>query len=462
MAGIERDRQVGVGDSLTVDGGEQLVDVRAAGALHALALARLVPRLRLVAVREQAILDALERVARQFDAVAADELDAVVRGWIVTRGNHHDGNPLPFGVRLRSGRGGDAESVYVAADGGQSAGGGVGEHPPGAAGVACNGDRLGTERGAGGLGDATDERRRDGFPDDAANPTRPEDIHGDCFRGRDKVGIGPKRHGFVGSGDRSSMSADEDISLEEKRVYAGGSARPAFVATDAGLARVSVSGDLVGEFGLAVRESATDVATADGRVVAATDEVRQLTDDGSQALGFAGANVVGFADGIVAAGDGRLARYDDEAWTTLAEIEGATAIGDGIVATESGVVGFGGESRGLDSVRDVTGEYAATADGLYRGPDWEQIREGSFRAVATYESRLLAVTDSGSLLDHDDGEWRDLDAPGAVADAALTADGIYAITTDGTFLADAGDGWRSRVLGLPGAHRLAVPTARTE
>lgn len=257
------------------------------------------------------------------------------------------------------------------------------------------------------------------------------------------------------------MSADEDISLEEKRVYAGGSARPAFVATDAGLARISVSGDLVGEFGLAVRESATDVATDDGRVVAATDEVRQLTDDGSQALGFAGASVVGFSDGIVAAGDGRLARYDDGAWTTLAEVEGATAIGDGVVATESGVVGFDGESRGLDSVRDVAADYAATADGLFRGPDWELIREESFRAVTTYESRLLAVTDAGKLLEQD-GEWRDLDAPGNVADAAATADGIYAVTTDGAFLADAGDGWRSRVLGLPGAHRLAVPTARPE
>ncbi|RNJ27297.1 HVO_0234 family beta-propeller protein [Halosegnis longus] len=257
------------------------------------------------------------------------------------------------------------------------------------------------------------------------------------------------------------MSADEDISLEEKRVYAGGSARPAFVATDAGLARVSVSGDLVGEFGLAVRESATDVATDDGRVVAATDEIRQLTDDGNQALGFPGATVVGFSGGIVAAGDGRLARYDDGGWTTLAEVEHPTAIGDGVVATESGVVGFDGRSRGLDAVRDMSSKYAATADGLFRGPDWELIRDGGFRAVVTGERRLLAVTDSGNVLERD-GEWRDLDAPGEVADAALTADGIYAITVDGTFLADAGDGWRSRVLGLPGARRLAVPTARPE
>ncbi|MDZ7746638.1 MAG: hypothetical protein U5K28_09085 [Halobacteriales archaeon] len=258
------------------------------------------------------------------------------------------------------------------------------------------------------------------------------------------------------------MSADKDISLEEKRVYAGGSARPAFVATDAGLARVSISGDLVGEFGLAVREPSRDVATDDGRVVTATDEVRLLTDDGSRRLGFKNPTAVGFADGVVASSDGRLARYEGGEWTTLADIEDVTAIGDGVVATDHGVVGFDGESRGLDAVRDIADDYAATADGLYRGPDWEQILEGDIRAATVGEDRLLAVTESGDVLDRDSDGWTDLDAPGDVADAAITTDGIYAVTTDGTFLADAGDGWRSRVLGLPGARRLAVPTARSK
>jgi len=256
------------------------------------------------------------------------------------------------------------------------------------------------------------------------------------------------------------MSADKDISLTEKRVYAGGAARPAFVATDAGLARVSVSGDLVGEFGLAVRTPARDVATEDGRVVAAGDEVRLLTDDDSEPLGFEGATAVGFANGIVAAGDGRLTRYDGDEWITLAEIEGATAVGTGVVATDDGVVCFDGTQQGLDAVRDVAGDYAATATGLYRGPDWEPILDGAVRAVTADARRLLAVTDGGDLLDRDGEDWNTLDVSGDVADAAATADAVYAVTADGTFLVDAGDGWRSRALGLPGARRLAVPGSR--
>ncbi|PSQ30765.1 hypothetical protein BRD16_05935 [Halobacteriales archaeon SW_6_65_46] len=256
------------------------------------------------------------------------------------------------------------------------------------------------------------------------------------------------------------MSADEDISLSEKRVYAGGAARPAFVATEAGLARVSVSGDLVGEFGLTVREPASDVATDDGRVVAAGDEVRLLTGDDSEPLGFAGATAVGVASGIVAAGDGRLARYDGDEWTTLAGIEGATAVGAGVVATDDGVVGFDGTHRGLDAVRDVAGDYAATATGLYRGPDWETVFDGAVHAVTARAGRLLTVTDGGDLLERDGDGWRELDPPGDVADAAATTDAVYAVATDGTFLVDAGDGWRSRALGLPGARRLAVPSGR--
>ena len=55
--------------------------------------------------------------------------------------------------------------------------------------------------------------------------------------------------------------AEDDISIAEKRVYAGSAGRTdAYVATGTGVVRVAISGDKVGEFGLATREPARDVA----------------------------------------------------------------------------------------------------------------------------------------------------------------------------------------------------------
>ncbi|MFC7176773.1 HVO_0234 family beta-propeller protein [Halosegnis marinus] len=70
--------------------------------------------------------------------------------------------------------------------------------------------------------------------------------------------------------------------------------------------------------------------------------------------------------------------------------------------------------------------------------------------------RTAAVRDDGTLFERRDGEWADTGAPGDVADAAPVAGVLYAVTTDGTFLADAGDGWRERLLGVPGCRRIAV------
>lgn len=257
------------------------------------------------------------------------------------------------------------------------------------------------------------------------------------------------------------MSAEQDISLDEKRVYAGGSSRLAFVATDAGLLRVAVSDDLVGEYGLAHRGATRDVVADGGRVAAATEtDALVATDDGFAETGFGTADAVGFAEGLIAAGDGHVARYDDGEWTELGEIEDVRAIAGDLVAAAGGLFRLDGSHAGLDDAYDIAvGDdvLAATDAGLYAlANGWMRRLEGSFRAVAARSGRVVAVRDDGTLFERREGEWVDTDASGDVVDAVPTAGTLYAITSDGTFLADAGDGWRERVLGVPGCRRLAV------
>ena len=65
--------------------------------------------------------------------------------------------------------------------------------------------------------------------------------------------------------------SDDDSSLDEKRVYADREgATTAFVAAGAGIARVEVSADIVGEFALQRRCTARDVAASAGRLAVAT------------------------------------------------------------------------------------------------------------------------------------------------------------------------------------------------
>lgn len=65
----------------------------------------------------------------------------------------------------------------------------------------------------------------------------------------------------AGSPSGTMAPADDDISIEEKRVYAGTSGRTdAYLAADVGVVRVAISDDIVGEFDLATREPARDVA----------------------------------------------------------------------------------------------------------------------------------------------------------------------------------------------------------
>jgi hypothetical protein len=257
-----------------------------------------------------------------------------------------------------------------------------------------------------------------------------------------------------------------DISIDEKRVYADRAGKTeVFVAAGMGLARVDVSGDKVGGFGLDWRGDARDVAGGNGRLLVATDaDVLVATDDGFAETGFGPATAVGVSpDGFLAAGKGRVARYD-EGWESIGEATDVRAIDGDLLATGDGVrrvTADGLADAGLDDVRDVAGvgtPLAATPDALYElGNGWMHALGGDFEVCASDGERAHAAT-AGTLYGRDGTEWQAVDLPveTAIADVAY-GEGTYAVGADGTFLVDAGDGFRDRSLGVRAARAVAVP-----
>ncbi|MFC6756611.1 MULTISPECIES: HVO_0234 family beta-propeller protein [Haloarcula] len=279
--------------------------------------------------------------------------------------------------------------------------------------------------------------------------------------------------------------SDDDISISEKRMY--GQTRPethAYVASGLGVTRVETAGGQIGRFSLSHRCSARDIAGAHGEIAVATDDaVLVSTDDGFAETGFGPATAVGYdADGLVAAGEGRVARYEDGEWWEMGAVEAVRALADDLVAAADGVYGLPGCAYlGLHDAADVAGPFAATADGLYRrdategtvGPreNWAVVRSGAHGAVATDGDRTHAADTDGLYELADDGggspdpHWRPCDLPvrERVVDVTYGED-VYAITEDGTFLVNTADdatadgrgGWRSRSLGVPDVSGIAV------
>lgn len=266
--------------------------------------------------------------------------------------------------------------------------------------------------------------------------------------------------------------------MEEDRIYADRLGKTdAFVATSMGVALVSVSNDRIGQFNLAHRCLARDVAAAGSRLLVATDEDVLLTsqpDGGTyEPTGFGPAVAVGSHQGTpVAAGpDGAVARRVDGEWVAVGSLAEVRAIDGDLLATADGVyrLGEGLEHVGLSEATDVstTGTpLAATTDGLYRlGPGWTRDLPDSFTLVTGEGERAHAAT-AETLYERTDGEWIERSVPTdeRLSDVGYTADGgVVVVTVDGTCLVDpvaAKDGavgWRSRSLGLPDVTSLAVP-----
>jgi len=296
------------------------------------------------------------------------------------------------------------------------------------------------------------------------------------------------------------------MDIAEKRVYEASAGRTRLaVATGQGLAVVGISADVIGEFGLALRESVRDVvAVGEGRLLVATEDdlrVVVLGGDGiAETVGTAATgagpteavSVADVADGgasaVIAAGSDGLVRRvelsalldaaaDSDAavdWTPLGEAAVRTADGR-LLAAEDGVHRAGADGIGhvgLDDARDVAvpaaaaafGPLAATAEGLFRlGPGWTAERSGAFdvvsaRSSAPSEGPLAHAGSGEELLERVDGAWGAIEWPAraSVADVAYSEEAVYAVAKDGTVLVDAGDGWRTRSIGLPDVRRCAV------
>jgi len=294
--------------------------------------------------------------------------------------------------------------------------------------------------------------------------------------------------------------ADDDISIDEKRVYAGSTGRSdVYVATETGLVRVAISGDKVGTFELVGdRGVVTDVAVCarPGRspvIAAATahglytgpvgDEPTRVDIDGDVPV------AVGDTDGalLIADADGTLLRVtvDDDGTPTathrVGRVDDVTAIAGPFVAGRDGIHRIDGSTEGpaerepalvsvgLDDARDVVAAgmpLAATATGLYwLGNGWMPAIEGDATAVAADgEGAALAVVD-GHLLAHETGEtdwsaasWAGTALPVDERPVALAAHpGLAVVVTEaGTLCVEAGDGWRHQALGVPGVSRVTV------
>ena len=276
---------------------------------------------------------------------------------------------------------------------------------------------------------------------------------------------------------------DEDLSIDEKRVFASKAGKTeVFVAAGVGVVVVDVSEDLVGGFRVDHRCTARDVAGRAGRLAVATDEDVLLA-PGYEATGFGPAVAVGFSESdVVAVGDdGRVGTLsfdstlgadgdggEDPVWRALGSVEEGHAVDGRLVATAGGVVRAGDDAlhpAGLDDVRDVAaaGPFAATGEGLfYLGNGWMEIEGGSWHAVdASIDGeRAHAAGDPGVRRRRatDGGEWRAVDLP--ITDPvgfAYGDDFVCTVTADGTFLVDAGDGPRTQELGLRDVGGIAVP-----
>ncbi|SHH15119.1 HVO_0234 family beta-propeller protein [Halobaculum gomorrense] len=284
--------------------------------------------------------------------------------------------------------------------------------------------------------------------------------------------------------------------IAEKRVFTErDDVVRALAASSIGVVGISLSGDIVGEFGIEHRCDARDAAARGDAVAVATDEDVLVGDFEPTGHGPAVAVAV-TGDGVIAAApDGTVSllagdsngEADDDAngagtgasWTAVGAVEDPrrldgrlVAAGDGVHRLTDGEL----EYAGLDDARDVSDRgvpLAVTGDALYTlgngwmrdlggdgGGDGTPTESGAFRCVVADAEgeRAVAATDAAVLerADATATEWVRHDESGVV-DAAFAGRHLVAVTDGGEARVYADGGWRGRTLGLPDVRAVAVP-----
>ena len=166
-------------------------------------------------------------------------------------------------------------------------------------------------------------------------------------------------------------------------------------------------------------------------------------------------------------------------WHRLGETEGVRAVDGELVAASNGVYRLGDdglEHVGLSDVRDVAGHgtpLAATADGLFAlGNGWQRVETGAFDRVASDGHGHAHAMGPSGLMRHTEGEagsvvdspWESDELPvgSPAVDVAYGSGIVAAITENGTLCVDAGDGWRHQLLGVAVVSGLAVGPGQSE
>ena len=164
-------------------------------------------------------------------------------------------------------------------------------------------------------------------------------------------------------------------------------------------------------------------------------------------------------------------------WITLGETEEIRAVDGDLLAASDGVYRLtedGLAHVGLSDVRDVAGHgtpLAATAEGLFAlGNGWLDVRDGAFDRVASDGHGHAHAVGSTELLGRTDGDgpvdegWipDELPVDSPVVDIAYGSGIVAAITENGTLCVDAGDSWRHQLLGVRGVSGLAVGPGQAE
>lgn len=317
--------------------------------------------------------------------------------------------------------------------------------------------------------------------------TAREPGHGDIIAGVESFLTRGVNHRFMTRGDTA---------LAEKRVYdATAGTTDLYLAASAGIVRVTVSGDTIGEFSLVSREPSRDV-TAVEKGKDRHDQVRRIgvaaesdvsvaeTEDAFEPVstGFGPAQEIGSHRGdLIAVGDdGTVARLPEAkpkaTWDHLGELSEVRAVEGSLLATPDGVyrIADGGlHSVGLSDVNDIDAigvPLAATQTGVYQlGNGWMKLLEGRFDLVASDGGEhvcLSGQTDDGDprTIIHSGSDWvsgwdnRPLPVENPAAVIGYGRGLVAAATADGVVCVDTGEGWRQRSIGVRGVTGLAVVT----